>query len=133
MSHSIRIALALSVVATSCTSPAEDVQLALERADVVSGQTMNVTVVNGSESEIQFGACPFELERRVRSQWVDVPTDAVCIDVLYILEPGGSRVMDFRVPPSAEPGIYRLLMGFTAQAAGRDEALSPAFSVRSAP
>ena len=126
--------IGLIALAGCATEPGEW----LVRVDVVgesfaSGARIPVDIVNSSDEEVHFGACPFSLQKRDGASWRTIPDSRACIAILLTLPPDQARRMEFLMLSGTEPGTYRLLYHFTSAAENRNlRASSQAFTVKAA-
>lgn len=91
--------------------PGDDrIDLSVDRGQYRAGDTMMITLRNGSPDRIGYNLCPVALERRVNAEWQESPQRLaeVCTLELRILDPGGSDTYQHTVPRGLTPGEYRV-------------------------
>jgi hypothetical protein len=87
--------------------PVPGVMLSAAPVPAAPGDSVMLTLENGSGEQIGYNLCTSGLERRVGEAWEAVPSDRVCTMELRTLEPG--REATFRLQLAAElaDGEYR--------------------------
>jgi hypothetical protein len=97
----------------ACSDPSGpnrlDMSLVPDRDVYALGETIHTELVNHSRVEVEYGECELRLERLVGGEWALVgPPHLPCLDIGYVLSPGGRFVQTLRLDTSLEPGTYRL-------------------------
>jgi hypothetical protein len=81
--------------------------LSASPAAAAAGETITLTLSNGSAWPVGYNLCTSALERRVGDAWQPVPEDRICTMELRSLDPGESADQPIELAPTLEPGDYR--------------------------
>jgi hypothetical protein len=86
------------------------VTLTVDRTQYRAGNTMVLTLRNGTAQNIGYNLCGAGLDRRVGTEWQQVQPGLaeVCTLELRTLAPGGSATYRHTVPSGLAPGEYRV-------------------------
>ncbi|MGH9457099.1 MAG: hypothetical protein ACRD2J_05600 [Thermoanaerobaculia bacterium] len=77
-------------------------------AEPAGGDTIRLTLTNGSMQSVGYNLCASALQRREGSVWMPVESDVVCTLELRTLAPSESTTYDQTIPDGGlEPGVYR--------------------------
>lgn len=103
---------AATVLLCACSSsiqsgPAADVTLTATPGTVAAGDSLVLTLDNGTPGQIGYNLCASSLERQTADGWEVVPTDIVCTMELRILEAGQEASYPAALPTPLSPGQYR--------------------------
>jgi hypothetical protein len=112
----------LFLVATACaarTSPEalQAVHLSFKNSPG-AGRYLEILLINGGQARIGYHACAHSLERQVGSDWQVVSSlpyseplprvERVCTTGLPSLNAGDTTTLQTRLPPTIQPGRYRI-------------------------
>ncbi len=104
------------------------VVLSLDPDSPHPGETMTLTVENNTPTRLEYGV-PYKLERRESGRWRWVNRDSAFILPLRFVGAGKREHEDIRLPEHVDPGRYRIVKSFTAQATDRKLEGSVEFAV----
>lgn len=112
----------------------DSVELRVDRSEYRGGDTVKVTIVNGSGATYSFNPCTRVVERESEGAWAAVPeTGRVCPMIAWLVDPRASREASTTLPSDLQPGRYRLTISLGREGqtppAARVTATSPAFTV----
>jgi hypothetical protein len=110
------IALLLTLLTAACAvGVGATGDLVLERApeSLRAGETITLTLRNGTSEQVGYNLCTSALERESGGAWAPVPTDRMCTMELRTLEPGAEADYPYELPTSLAAGRYRLSAGVT--------------------
>lgn len=117
---------------SSLQSGASDVTLDVEPNTAAPGDSITLTLSNGTSSAIGYNLCTTGVERQQGSGWEAVPSDRVCTMELRTLEPGRQARYPTTLPDPLPPGDYRAFTTIELMDAGdRTTVRSDAFRVTS--
>lgn len=125
----------LLVAAAACTTVQSGaggagVRLLVARPTVAAGDTVTITLENGSRDSIGYNLCTSGLERRSGGGWSAVPNDRMCTMELRTLAPEARATYPLDIPSDLAPGEYRVVTGVERLAAReRLEVTSEPFTV----
>ena len=91
------------------------VTLHLDRERAAPGETLDLTIENGTRTRLEYGVA-YRLERRTADGWRWVNRDAAFILILKMIEPGAREHEEIRLPRDLKPGRYRTVKAFEAPA-----------------
>lgn len=104
---SILAAALLLCACSSLQSGAGDVSLAIEPGAAAPGDSITLTLTNGTAAPIGYNLCTTGFERQEGSGWEAVPADRICTMELRTLEAGQQTRYRSTLPTSLPPGEYR--------------------------
>lgn len=84
-----------------------DVRLVIEPDAVAPGDTVLLTLTNGSPYAIGYNLCSSGVEVREGDGWSAVTSSRVCTMELRTLEPDATASYHFDLPAGLAPGAYR--------------------------
>lgn len=87
--------------------PAADVHLTVQPTTAAAGDSIVLTLHNGTDGQIGYNLCASSLTRRTADGWTVVPSDVVCTMELRLLEAGRSASYRTTLPRGLSPGEYR--------------------------
>ena len=87
--------------------PAADVHLTVQPTPSAAGDSIVLTLHNGTDGQIGYNLCASSLSRRTADGWTAVPSDVVCTMELRLLEGGQSASYGTTLPRALSPGEYR--------------------------
>ena len=97
---------------------------------VKSGNSVDLTLNNGSASAIGYNLCSSALMRRTGNTWTSVATNQMCTMELRTLPPGESAHFRHTLPSGIAQGDYRYETGAETPLNGeRTGVISNSFSV----
>lgn len=119
--------LASALVMSACSSPV-GLQLSTDRGTYRKGDTVTLTLSNGTSERIGYNLCPTSLEEESEG-WAAIEETRVCTMELRSMPPGEKESTIRELPSDIEPGIYRLSLSVNP---GEDEqrVISNEFRVR---
>jgi hypothetical protein len=134
----MRTLLAAALLLTACASaartgnPADDVRLAADPASAAAGDSITLTLDNGSDVEIGYNLCANSLERQTAGGWELVPLDVACTMELRSLPADQQATYRTALPASLTSGQYRYVTSVNVMSTGAGHRVaSRAFTVRS--
>jgi hypothetical protein len=86
---------------------AADVRLTVEPTPAAAGDSIVLTLDNGTANQIGYNLCTTSLERQTAGGWEVVPSDLVCTMELRTLEPGAEAEYRKALPAGLSAGQYR--------------------------
>ena len=104
------------------------VTLQLDRDQVTPGETLELTIENGTRTRLEYGVA-YRLERRTADGWRWVNRDAAFILILKMIEPGARDREEIQLPDDLKPGRYRIVKEFEDPADHRTLRASVQFTV----
>ena len=105
--RSIVAAALLLCACSTLRSGADAVTLAIEPAAAAPGDSITLTLTNGTSTQIGYNLCTTGLERQEGSGWEAVPSDRICTMELRSLEAGQQTRYRSTLPDPLSPGDYR--------------------------
>jgi hypothetical protein len=121
----MRILLSATIILlAACSSsmqtgdPADDVRLRVSLESAAPGDSVTLTLENGSEEQIGYNLCASGLQRQTAAAWQAVPSDIVCTMELRTLDAGGQTTWRTALPATLESGRYRYTTNIEAMATG---------------
>jgi hypothetical protein len=121
----MRIVLsAVTILLSACSpsmqtgDPATDVRLTVEPTPAAAGDSVVLTLHNGTAGQIGYNLCTSSLERQTAGGWEAIPSDVVCTMELRILEAGQEATWRTALPAGLSPGEYRYTTGIEAMPTG---------------
>jgi hypothetical protein len=118
----MRILTTATIMLMACTpsfqggEPSNGVRLGA--TPTAAGDTIVLTLLNGSAGDVGYNLCTSALERRTADTWEPVPTDRVCTMELRLLPPGERATFPLTLPPGAPAGDYSFTTRVEDMAAG---------------
>lgn len=116
------LALILCVAAAACVArtapqPTQTLQLSL-LGQPGAGRYLNIELANTSDTLIAYHSCAQSLERQISGEWKTLHTlpyevlapgpERVCTTELPALGPRQSTIVQTRLPPQLDSGVYRI-------------------------
>jgi hypothetical protein len=104
---------AMTILLCACSTgmqsddPAVDVHFTVRPTTSAAGDSIVLTLHNGTDGQIGYNLCASSLTRRTGDSWMAVPSDVVCTMELRLLEGGQSANYRTAVPRGLSPGEYR--------------------------
>lgn len=127
---------ATAILLCACSSsmqtgdPAEDVRLSVAPTSAAPGDSITLTLDNGSGEQIGYNLCASGLQRQTAAAWEGVPSDIVCTMELRTLDAGQRTTWRSTLPSSLESGQYRYTTNIEAmETGGRYAVTSDSFRV----
>lgn len=127
---------ATAILLCACSSsmqtgdPADDVRLSIAPAAAAPGDSVTLTLDNGSGEQIGYNLCASGLQRQTAAAWEAVPTDVVCTMELRTLAAGQQTTWRTTLPATLESGQYRYTTNIEAmETGGRFSITSDSFRV----
>ena len=118
-------------VLSSCLRPGSSVRLYTDTSRYGPGDTVQLTLSNGTRTTIEYNLCSTTLERKTTG-WGRVKEERVCTMELHVMPSGGKDSTSRELPMGLEAGTYRFTM--TINPGGESqEILSNDFRVTPAP
>jgi hypothetical protein len=118
------LGLALSACGPSMQSGASVSNVSLNAAPTAAGDSIVLTLTNGSGQQVGYNLCPTAVEQRVDTGWQAVPNDRVCTMELRTLEPGTNATYTTAFPPGTTAGDYRFAAGVEIPLGGERRTVS---------
>jgi hypothetical protein len=87
------------------------VTLQLDRERAAPGDTLELTIENGTPNRLEYGVA-YRLERRTPDGWRWVNRDAAFILILKMIEPGARDREEIQLAGDLKPGRYRIVKAF---------------------
>ena len=88
------------------------------------GETVKLTLVNGSSAQYSYNPCMRIVERSgAGGLWVEVREDRMCTMMAHILEPKSTREEQTEMAEKITPGLYRLVIALAEETAGATRAV----------
>lgn len=115
---------AATVLLCACSSsmqtgdPASDVDLSVTPESATPGDSMTLTLHNGTAEQVGYNLCASSLQRQTAGGWTPVPSDVVCTMELRTLEPGQDASYRTALPDGLEEGRYRFSTTIEAMETG---------------
>lgn len=129
---------AATIILCACSTgmqsgdPAADVHLTVQPATAAAGDSIVLTLHNGTDGQLGYNLCASSLSRRTADGWTAVPTDVVCTMELRLLEDGQQATYRTTLPRGLSPGEYRYNTAIEAmQTNERHDISSSGFTVTS--
>lgn len=116
--RTIVVAALLLCACSTLQSGADNVSLAVDPASAAPGDSITLTLTNGTSTQIGYNLCTTGLERQQGSGWEAVPSDRVCTMELRTLEPGQQTSYRSTLPDPLPPGDYRAFTTVEMMGAG---------------
>jgi hypothetical protein len=127
-------AAAFLLSACSSSMQADDpsgVVLDVAPASAAAGDSVELTLDNGTAGPIGYNLCTSALERQTADGWQVVPVDITCTMELRGLEPGREASFRTALPTALTPGQYRYVTNIEVMETGeRHTVTSRPFNVR---
>lgn len=133
----MRVAILLVVGISCACGPslqpgAGEVTLAVEPANPSPGDSVSITLRNGSGAALHYNLCASGLERQTNGGWETVPSERVCTMELRTLEPSADASFALELPNDLQPGGYRFRTSVEILDSGeRNDVTSDPFRVES--
>jgi hypothetical protein len=94
------------------------VQVSSDRSGYRAGESLTLTVHNGSADTVTFNPCTRALEREQSGRWSAVSEpQRICTMEAWILAPGEQRAGPTELPADLAAGRYRAVLAFTVESA----------------
>jgi hypothetical protein len=129
---------ATAILLCACSSsmqtgnPADDVRLSVMPTTTAPGDSVTLTLENGSSEQVGYNLCSSGLQRQTAAAWEGVPSDIVCTMELRTLDAGAQTTWRTELPSSLESGQYRYTTNIEAMGTGgRHVVTSDSFRVDS--
>jgi Big-like domain-containing protein len=90
---------------------AHGVTLSLDREHAAPGDTLELTIENGTPNRLEYGVA-YRLERRTPDGWRWVNRDAAFILILKMIAPGARDREEIQLADDLKPGRYRIVKEF---------------------
>jgi hypothetical protein len=112
--------------------PAADVHLTVQPTTAAAGDSIVLSLHNGTGGQIGYNLCASSLTRRTGDSWTAVPSDVICTMELRLLEGGQSASYRTTLPGGLSPGEYRYNTGIEVMQTNERRAVtSSGFTVTS--
>jgi hypothetical protein len=105
------------------------VTLQLDREQATPGETLELTIENGTRTRLEYGVA-YRLERRTGDGWRWVNRDAAFILILKMIEPGARDHEEIQLPDDLKPARYRIVKEFDDPATHKTLRATVEFAVR---
>ena len=120
------LALAVLPAVVSCGDLGPDAQsfrLQTDQSRYGPGSVVRLTLTNVGGQAQPYSACTQVLEQRLHAWWVvhpRSPGNVPCLDVLLVLDPGESAILQLQLPSTTATGEYRWRLPEAREAISND-------------